>query len=202
MKASAARCLGSALLCKKIPPGETVCGMLPDSPAVYTVPPNCPAPRPGQLNSTSSRGLSMAIIDLGNVLKIFGGGAPSPSEREQLVKEVLLMTLARASSSDSNTNPVEVATVQSVLKEVTGEDISAADVRVAAASEIFESAPLEKYLSSVSRTLSPSDRATIARSLARVIRSDTQVSEAEVEYFNRIAAALGATAAELAGLVS
>ena len=144
----------------------------------------------------------MAIIDLGNVLKIFGGGAPSPGEREQLVKEVLLMTLARASSSDSNTNPVEVATVQSVLKEVTGEDISAADVRVAAASEIFETAPLEKYLSSVSRSLSSSDRATIARSLARVIRSDTQVSEAEVEYFNRIAAALGATAAELAGLVS
>jgi uncharacterized tellurite resistance protein B-like protein len=144
----------------------------------------------------------MAIIDLGNVLKIFGGGAPNPGEHEQLVKEVLLMTLARASSSDSNTNPVEVETVQRVLKELTGEDISVADVRVAAASEIFETAPLEKYLSSVSDALSPSDRATIARSLATVIKSDSHVTEAEVAYFNRIAASLGATAAELAGLVS
>ena len=144
----------------------------------------------------------MAIIDLGNVLKIFGGGAHSAEEHDQLVKEVLLMTLARASSSDSNTNPVEVATVQRVLKEVTGDDVSAADVRVAAASEIFESAPLEKYLASVSKALSASERATVASSLAAVIKSDTRVSEAEVEYFNRIAAALGATAAELAGLVS
>ena len=144
----------------------------------------------------------MAIIDLANILKIFGGGSPSPDEHNQLVKEVLLMTLARASSSDSNTNPVEVKTVRRVLKEVTGEDISAADVRVAAASEIFEAAPLEKYLGSVSRSLTAHDRATIARSLATVIKSDTEVSAAEIEYFNRIAAALGANAAELAGLVS
>ena len=144
----------------------------------------------------------MAIIDLGNVLRIFGGGSPSPDEHDQLVKEVLLMTLARATSSDSNTNPVEVETVRRVLKEVTGDDVSESDVRVAAASEIFESAPLEKYLGSVSRTLTASDRATIARSLATVIRSDTEVTETEVEYFNRMAGALGATAAELAGLVS
>ncbi len=144
----------------------------------------------------------MAIIDLGNVLRIFGGGSPSPDEHNQLVKEVLLMTLARATSSDSNTNPVEVETVRRVLKEVTGDDVSESDVRVAAASEIFESAPLEKYLGSVSRTLTASDRATIARSLATVIRSDTEVTETEVEYFNRMAGALGATAAELAGLVS
>lgn len=144
----------------------------------------------------------MAIIDLGNVLKIFGGDKASPEAHEQLFKEVLLMTLARASSSDSNTNPVEVDTVRRVLKEVTGEDISAADVRVAAASEIFERAPLEKYLSSVSGSLTASDRATVAKSLATVIRSDVSVSEQEIEYFNRIVAALGVTAAELAGLVS
>jgi uncharacterized tellurite resistance protein B-like protein len=144
----------------------------------------------------------MAIIDLGNVLRIFGGGSLSPDEHDQLVKEVLLMTLARATSSDSNTNPVEVETVRRVLKDITGDEVSEADVRVAAKSEIFESAPLEKYLGSVSRALTASDRSTIARSLATVIRSDTEVTETEIEYFNRMAAALGATAAELAGLVS
>ena len=144
----------------------------------------------------------MAIIDLGNVLKIFGGAEPSPAQHRDLVKEVLLMTLARASSSDSNTNPVEVDTVQKVLKEVTGDDISTADIRVAAASEVFERAPLEKYLSSVASSLTTQDRVTIAQSLARVIKSDVAITEQEVEFFNKVVAALGISASELAGLVA
>ena len=144
----------------------------------------------------------MAIIDLGNVLKVFGGAKPGPDERHELLKEVLLMTLARASSSDSNTNPVEVDTVQRVLKDVTGEDISSADIRVAAASEIFESAPLERYLSSVASSLTAHDRVTVAQSLAKVIKSDVEVSEAEVEFFNKIVDALEISPAELAGLVA
>jgi len=144
----------------------------------------------------------MAIIDLGNVKKIFGGAKSGPEQRQDLLKEVLLMTLARASSSDSNTNPVEVDTVQRVMKEVTGETVSAADIRVAAASEIFERAPLEKYLGSVASELTAQDRVTVAQSLATVIKSDVRVSQQEVEYFNKIVAALGVTAAELAGLVS
>lgn len=144
----------------------------------------------------------MAIIDLGNVLKIFGGAEPSAEKRQDLVKEVLLMTLARASSSDSNTNPVEVDTVRTVLKEVTGDDISTADIRVAAASEIFERAPLEKYLSSVASSLTTRDRVTIAQSLARVIKSDVAITQQEVEFFNKVVAALGVTAAEIAGLVT
>lgn len=144
----------------------------------------------------------MAIIDLGNVLRIFSGSKPNAEAHKDLVKEVLLMTLARASSSDSNTNPVEVDTVQRVLKEVTGENISTADIRVAASSEIFERAPLEKYLGSVASSLTPHDRATIAKSLAEVIRSDVTVSEQETAFFNKVVAALGVTAAELAGLVT
>ena len=144
----------------------------------------------------------MAIMDLGNVKKIFGGAKSSPEQRQDLLKEVLLMTLARASSSDSNTNPVEVDTVQRVMKEVTGETVSTADIRVAAASEIFERAPLERYLGSVASELTSHDRVTVAQSLARVIKSDVRISQQEVEYFNKIVAALGVTAAELAGLVS
>jgi uncharacterized tellurite resistance protein B-like protein len=145
---------------------------------------------------------TMAIIDLGNVLKIFSGSKASPAAHEELVKEVMLMTLARASSADTNTKPVEVDTVQRVLKEVTGETFSTADIHVAASSEIFERAPLEKYLSSVASALTPHDRATVARSLAEVIRSDVKVTEQETAFFNRVVAALGVTAAELAGLIA
>ncbi len=144
----------------------------------------------------------MAMIDLGNVLRIFGGAELGPEQRRDLVKEVLLMTLARASSSDSNTNPVEVDTVQQVLKDVTGDEISAADIRVAAASEIFERAPLEKYLGSVASSLTSQDRVTIAQSLARVIKSDVAISPQELDFFNKVVGALKITAAELAGLAS
>ena len=144
----------------------------------------------------------MSIIDLGIVKKIFGGKTPTPEQQRQLFKEVLLMTLARASSSDSNINPVEVATVQRVLKEATAEDISLADIRVAAASKIFERAPLEKYLASVASSLTPKDRATVARSLAEVIKSDVAVREQEARFFNDVVEALDISPAELAGLVT
>ncbi len=144
----------------------------------------------------------MAIIDLGIVKKIFGGGAPSPEQQRDLFKEVLLMTLARAASADSNTHPCEIETVQRVLKEATGDEISLADIRVAAASELFETAPLDKYLSSVAGSLTTSDRVTVAKSLAEVIRSDVKVGREETAFFNTIVEALDISAAELAGLVS
>lgn len=144
----------------------------------------------------------MSIASLNNVLKIFRGGEPTPEEQRQLVKEALLMTLARASSADTNIHPVEVETVQRIIKEVTGEEVSAADIRVAARSELFENTPLEKCLARIGRKLKAADRALIARSLAEVIRSDVKVTRYEVVFFDKIANALAVTPAELAGLIA
>jgi uncharacterized tellurite resistance protein B-like protein len=144
----------------------------------------------------------MAIIDLANVLKVFRGNELTPNERAELVKEVLLMTLARASSSDSNINPCEVGSVQRVVKAVTGEEVTAADVRVAAASELYEQAPLEKYLSRAAAALTARDRVAIVRSLAEVIHSDVKVTPNETAFFDRVAQALEITPSELAGLVA
>ncbi|NIW24144.1 MAG: hypothetical protein GWN29_06005 [Gammaproteobacteria bacterium] len=144
----------------------------------------------------------MAIIDLGIVKAIFGGGASSPEQQQDLFKQVLLMTLARAANADSNTNPVEVETVQRAIKDATGDEINLADIRVAAASEIFETAPLEKYLGSVAGSLTSANRVTVAQSLAEVIRSDVKVGDEEIEFFNTVAGALEISAAELVGLVN
>ena len=144
----------------------------------------------------------MSIADLSHVLKIFGGSEASPAEQRQLVKEALLMTLARASSADANIDPCEVSTIQGILKRETGDDVSTADIRVAAASAIYETAPLEKYLASVAGKLAEADRAMIARSLAEVINSDVKVTSREVAFFNQMASALDVTAAGLAGLIS
>ena len=142
----------------------------------------------------------MSLAKLSNVLKIFGGSEPTPEERDALYQEALLMTLSRATSSDTNIDPAEVETVRTVIRHVIGEDVSAADVRIAAKSELYETAPLPKYLSGVAGKLTVEQRVTIARSLADVIRSDEGVREAEVDFYNMVAAALSVTPAELVGL--
>ena len=75
----------------------------------------------------------MAIADLSNVLKIFGGSDVSDEERVELRKEVMLMTLARAADADINIQSVEVDRIRAILKEKTGEDFSSADVRASTA---------------------------------------------------------------------
>ncbi len=143
----------------------------------------------------------MSLVDFSNVLNIFGGGEPSAEERDALFKETMLMTLSRATSSDSNIDPAEVDTVQSVLKQKIGDEVSAADIRVAAASAIYETAPLDKFLRRAGRKLTVQQCVAVTQSLADVIRSDDGVREAEVEFFNMVASSLGVSPAQLAGLI-
>ena len=143
----------------------------------------------------------MGLVDFGNILKFIRGGEPTPEEKKQLFKEAALMALARATSADTNIHHLEVEAVQQILKRVTGEEVSVADVRVAAGSELFEKQPLEKYLSGVGRKLEAGDRMTIMHSLAEVIRSDERVSRFETDYFDMVANALQVTPSEIMGLV-
>lgn len=143
----------------------------------------------------------MAIADLKNVLKIFGGSDVSEESENELFKEVLLMTLARASDADINIQKVEVDRIREIIKAHTGEDVSAADVRVAARAELYAEATLRKYLASVRKKLTAPHRAETVHALADVFRSDNAVSVLEVDFFNGVAEALKVTPAELAGLV-
>ena len=144
----------------------------------------------------------MSIADLSSVLKIFGASSTSEEDQDKLYKEVLLMTLARASRSDSNMHPVEIVTIQGIMQRETGQELTEADIRKASRPELYESANLRKYLRSVQGQLNSQNRTTILRALADVIRSDTEISGLEVDYFNRVADALQVTPAELAGLSS
>jgi len=144
----------------------------------------------------------MAIADLKSVLKIFGGADVSEDERKELFKEVLLMTLARAANADINIQTVEVDRIREILSEHTGQDFSAADIRVAARAELYAEATLRKYLASVTDKLSDQERATTVHGLAEVFRSDKSVSVLEIDFFNRVSVALQASPAEIAGLVA
>lgn len=142
----------------------------------------------------------MAIADLKNVLNIFGGSDISEAEQDELHKEVLLMTLARAADADINIQVAEVDRIREILKEHTGEDFSAADVRLAARSDLYAEANLRKYLGSVGKKLRSEHRADVVAALADVFRSDQNVSPLEIDFFDRTVKALDASPAEIAGL--
>lgn len=142
----------------------------------------------------------MALSDLKNILKAFGGAEPTADEKKELVRETLLMTLARASAADTNPQACEVETVRRIIAREIGEDVDASTVKVAAASELFESQPLNRYLAKVGPKLEAKDRMMIMSSLGEVISSDMRVSPFEVEFFNMVAESLDMSAAELAGL--
>ena len=144
----------------------------------------------------------MAIADLSNVLNIFGGSDIDESGQNQLFKETLLMTLARAADADINIQNVEVERIQQLLKEHTGEDFSAADIRVAAREELYAQASLQKYLTSVRKKLTDDQRAEVICTLADVFRSDEVVSVLEIDFFNGVAEALQVSAAQVAGLTA
>ena len=142
----------------------------------------------------------MAIADLSNVLDLFRSGKSGTADREALFTEVLLMTLARATSSDANIDPCEISTVQKILKDQTGEDFSESDIRQASRPALFDEAPFSKYLSSVRKRLNSQDISRIVHSLAEVIKSDTSVRDLEIDFFNMVADTLRASPAEIAGL--
>lgn len=142
----------------------------------------------------------MAIADLKNVLNIFGGSDITEDQRNDLFKEVLLMTLARAADADINIQNVEVDRIRAIIKDHTGDEVSQADVRVAARAELYAEASLRKYLSKVTGKLEAWQRAEVIQALGDVFRSDDDVSVLEIDFFNRTAEALEVTPAQVAGL--
>jgi uncharacterized tellurite resistance protein B-like protein len=144
----------------------------------------------------------MSIADLGNVLKIFGGSELSDDEHKALYQEVLLMVLGRASSSDSNIQPVEIETIQQMVQRETGNEITSQDVRKAGRTELYETTPLAKYLASAGKKLTTPERIKVIELLAEVVKSDTEVSVLEIDFFNMVSNSLHATPAEIIGLTS
>ena len=142
----------------------------------------------------------MILSTLNHFLKLLGGGEPASEDRQAIFNETVLLVLARATDSDANIKPIEVDTVREIVRMTTGEDVSAADVRNAAHSKIYESAPLERHLASVAGSIDIKDRTNIAKALADVILADERVTNKEVRFFNMVADALALTPATLSGL--
>ena len=142
------------------------------------------------------REATMAFGNLSSSFSIFGWSSAGEESQDELYKEVLLMTLAGASKADANIHPVEIETIQQIMQRETGQDFEAADIRKASRPDLNESARLRKYLRSVQGRLNDKNKTTILRALVDVIKSDTEISVLEIDFFNRVADALRITPAE------
>jgi uncharacterized tellurite resistance protein B-like protein len=142
----------------------------------------------------------MAIADLKNVLKIFGGSDLGEAQEKDLFEETLLMTLARAANADVAIQNVEVESIQGILKKHTGRDFSQADIRIAAREELYAEATLVKYLRRAEKGLTENHCSEIVQALVELFRSDQNVSGLEIDFFNNVVNALNVTPAQIAGL--
>ena len=143
----------------------------------------------------------MALIDLSHIQRLFGG-KPDAQSSPEVYRELLLMVLARATDADAYTHPAEVEVVQKVLQERLGEPVEGSDVRIAARSKLYETAPLEKYISRVGPQLPRAERRSLLTALIEVLKADDRVASSEASYFNMVASALELDYADVAGLRS
>ncbi len=79
----------------------------------------------------------MAIADLSRIQKSFGESSTSEEKHKPLYREVLLMTLARASNFDAIIHLGEIKTIQQIMQRETGQEVTEADVRKAARLEQY-----------------------------------------------------------------
>lgn len=127
--------------------------------------------------------------------------AESDEDTRLLAQEVLLKALARMSYADTNVAESEVKEIQKIYQDATGEEVSTADVRVAARADIYEGEDFNKYLGKVKKSLSEEDKNNIIKALAKVVKADGNVSPREVAFFNEVAAALKIPPAHLTDLM-
>jgi uncharacterized tellurite resistance protein B-like protein len=138
----------------------------------------------------------MTFNDLRRGFRVFGGSSASEESHDELYREVLLTTLARASKADANIHPAEIETILQIMQRETGQDFAEADIRKASQPELYESANLRKYLRSVQGRLNDENKITILRGLVDVIKSDTEINVLEIDFFNRVVDGLRITPAD------
>ena len=143
----------------------------------------------------------MPLRNLAHIKKFFSR-SDSPDEKRELYKEMLMMTLSRATRVDLVTEEAEVTIVQRILLDVIGEEVSSNDIRIAASSELFETASINTYLSRMGQQINTEQRQSIIKALIEVFGADGRVTSPEIEFFNMVVDALKLTPAETVGLVA
>lgn len=140
----------------------------------------------------------MALVEFSKIKQLFGESGQGSDAG--LFRELFVLVLSRATDADDYSHPAEVETVQGVIRDELGEELSAGEIRTAASSKIYESTPLHRCIAGAAPKLSHDQRGAIVRGLVRVMQADDRISSREAEFFNMVVEALDLTAADAAGL--
>ncbi|MCY3858049.1 MAG: TerB family tellurite resistance protein [Gammaproteobacteria bacterium] len=142
----------------------------------------------------------MIRSSLSAIFKLFDETSGSAEEVEELYNETVLMTLSRATSVDSNIHPAEIGLVRDIVCELTGQEVTDGDIRVAANSHIYEEGSLSRYLNAVSIRIPVERKIALINALANIIKADQRITEREVFFFNMVVDDLNLHASDLVGL--
>lgn len=142
----------------------------------------------------------MIASSLNAILKLFDEKPASDEENEELFNETVLATLSRATSVDSNIHPAEVGLVRDIVQELTGQQVTDSDIRVASNSQIYEEGSLSRILNAVSARLPVERKIALVKALATVIKADERITEREVFFFNMVVSDLHLRASDLVEL--
>ena len=140
----------------------------------------------------------MALVEFSKIKQLFG--ETSESTEADLFRELFVLVLSRATDADDYSHPAEIQTVQAVIKDALGEDLTEGEVRTAASSKIYESTPLHRCLAGGAAKLGLEQRRAILDGLVRVMKADERISTREAAFFNMVAESLDLTPADAAGL--
>jgi len=117
--------------------------------------------------------------------------------KEQIKREVFLLTLSRTTSADTNIRHVELEKVQELLKKYLGQEYSESQVRVAAMSRRFEKEPLHRFVARASKALTEEDRLQLAFGMMDIMKSDGRVGNLERKHYDRMIESLKLTPSSL-----
>lgn len=137
------------------------------------------------------------VVFLRGMLQHFGS---SGDANRSLAHDTLLTVLSRMTNADSNIKTVEVEQVIKTFHSVTGENLSQADVRVAARGDVYENISFSKHLANLSGRLSTAEKRLICKSMVEVIKADDDVNVGEVGFFNEVCKSLNIDASDVAEL--
>ncbi|MGD8327149.1 MAG: TerB family tellurite resistance protein [Sphingomonadales bacterium] len=144
----------------------------------------------------------MPVSTLNVLIHLLGGGSVSEEQQQELYRETLLLTLARAAYADRNVADEEVAKAQELYCKHTGENLSVAEFQHAARSDLFETMPLQRNVSRAATVLSIESRRDIVKALVALVKADENISPNEIEFFNTVVKALNVSYADVAGLIA
>ena len=92
---------------------------------------------------------------------------------------LLLTTLARGASADTNVSVLELKKVQEIMKRETGLEGVSSEVYIASKSKLFEKAPLVQSVYRWSKTMPPGRRQRLAVEIAEVCKADGEFNDME-----------------------